>query len=102
VIVQSDDLSLSTWLVAPTSTSARPGTSRSSPPRRSSTPHASWGARMAVDAAFTRAGVTREMALEVNDLRLLLDLVTRCLGVGFAPASFAKVTLLDMARAPTW
>jgi len=57
---------------------------------------------MAVDAAFTRAGVTREMALEVNDLRLLLDLVTRCLGVGFAPASFAKVTLLDMARAPTW
>ncbi|MFE2266268.1 LysR substrate-binding domain-containing protein [Streptomyces griseosporeus] len=47
-----------------------------------------WGPRRATDAAFARAGVRRTVALEVNDVHSLLDLVDQNLGVAVVPRHF--------------
>ncbi|MFE1263268.1 LysR substrate-binding domain-containing protein [Streptomyces albogriseolus] len=50
--------------------------------------HPDWGPRRATDAAFAVAGVRRTVALEVNDVHSLLDLVDENLGVAVAPSHF--------------
>ncbi|WP_309051744.1 LysR substrate-binding domain-containing protein [Streptomyces sp.] len=50
--------------------------------------HPGWGPRRATDAAFAAAGVRRSVALEVNDVHSLLDLVDENLGVAAVPAHF--------------
>ncbi|MET9907644.1 LysR substrate-binding domain-containing protein [Streptomyces sp. NPDC006476] len=47
-----------------------------------------WGPRRTTDAAFTAAGVRRTVALEVNDVHSLLDLVDENLGVAVVPRHF--------------
>jgi DNA-binding transcriptional LysR family regulator len=47
-----------------------------------------WGTRDAVDRALAAAGVDRYVALEVNDVHSLLDLVACGLGVALVPAEF--------------
>jgi len=44
-----------------------------------------YGNRIAVDAAFTRAGLTRSVSLELYEIRLLPAMVAAGLGVGFFP-----------------
>jgi DNA-binding transcriptional LysR family regulator len=66
-----------------------------------------WGTRDTVDLALAAAGVDRHVALEVNDVHSLLDLVACGLGVALVPAEFehkrtgARFVPLD-APAPTW
>lgn len=50
--------------------------------------HPDWGARRTTDAAFAAAGVQRTVALEVNDVHSLLDLVQEGLGVAVVPRHF--------------
>ncbi|MGV9253311.1 LysR family transcriptional regulator [Streptomyces sp. NPDC003697] len=50
--------------------------------------HPDWGPRRATDAAFSAAGVLRSVALEVNDVHSLLDLVDENLGVAVVPRHF--------------
>jgi DNA-binding transcriptional LysR family regulator len=57
--------------------------------------HPDWGARQAADAAFAAAGVTRQVAMQVNDVYTLLDLVVRGLGVAVVPR---PVTAKEQAR----
>ncbi|MEU6540351.1 LysR family transcriptional regulator [Streptomyces sp. NPDC047000] len=50
--------------------------------------HPDWGPRRATDAAFSACGIRRTVALEVNDVHSLLDLVGENLGVAVVPAHF--------------
>jgi DNA-binding transcriptional LysR family regulator len=50
--------------------------------------HPDWGPRRVTDAVFTRLGVRRAVALEVNDVHSLLDLVGEGLGVAVVPRHF--------------
>lgn len=50
--------------------------------------HPDWGPRRTTDAAFAAAGVQRTVALEVNDVHSLLELVHEGLGVAVVPRHF--------------
>lgn len=50
--------------------------------------HPDWGPRRTTDAAFSGAGVRRTVALEVNDVHSLLDLVDENLGIAVVPRHF--------------
>jgi DNA-binding transcriptional LysR family regulator len=50
--------------------------------------HPDWGARRATDAAFASAGLRRTVALEVNEVHSLLDLVGENLCVAVVPRHF--------------
>ncbi|MFE7954592.1 LysR substrate-binding domain-containing protein [Streptomyces sp. NPDC057413] len=50
--------------------------------------HPDWGPRRATDAAFAADGVRRTVALEVNDVHSLLDLVDENLGIAVVPRHF--------------
>ncbi|MGW3509573.1 LysR substrate-binding domain-containing protein [Streptomyces sp. NPDC000994] len=50
--------------------------------------HPDWGPRRTTDAAFAAAGVRRTVALEVNDVHGLLDLVDENLGIAVVPRHF--------------
>jgi len=50
--------------------------------------HPDWGPRRITDAAFAAAGVRRTVALEVNDVHSLLDLVDENLGIAVVPRHF--------------
>ncbi|MBC7269448.1 MAG: LysR family transcriptional regulator [Streptomyces sp.] len=50
--------------------------------------HPDWGPRRITDAAFAAAGIRRTVALEVNDVHSLLDLVEQNLGVAVVPRHF--------------
>ncbi|MER5750127.1 LysR substrate-binding domain-containing protein [Streptomyces sp. NPDC002088] len=50
--------------------------------------HPDWGPRRTTDAAFAEAGVRRTVALEVNDVHSLLDLIDENLGVAVVPRHF--------------
>jgi DNA-binding transcriptional LysR family regulator len=50
--------------------------------------HPDWGPRRATDAAFAAAGARRTVALEVNDVHSLLDLVDENLGIAVVPRHF--------------
>ncbi|MFJ4623225.1 LysR family transcriptional regulator [Streptomyces sp. NPDC088812] len=50
--------------------------------------HPDWGPRRATDAAFAAAGAHRTVALEVNDVHSLLDLVDENLGIAVVPRHF--------------
>ncbi|UXY25846.1 LysR family transcriptional regulator [Streptomyces sp. HUAS TT20] len=50
--------------------------------------HPDWGPRRTTDTAFTAAGVRRTVALEVNDVHSLLDLVDENLGIAVVPQHF--------------
>ncbi|WGD44521.1 LysR family transcriptional regulator [Streptomyces cathayae] len=50
--------------------------------------HPDWGPRRATDTAFAAAGVRRTVALEVNDVHSLLDLVDENLGIAVVPQHF--------------
>ncbi|MGW5665907.1 LysR substrate-binding domain-containing protein [Streptomyces sp. NPDC003758] len=50
--------------------------------------HPDWGPRRTTDAAFSAAGVRRTVALEVNDVHSLLDLVDENLGIAVVPRHF--------------
>ncbi|OEU92149.1 LysR family transcriptional regulator [Streptomyces abyssalis] len=49
-----------------------------------------WGVRQLTDRAFAGAGVERQVALEVNDVHSLLELVEQGLGVAVVPRHFAR------------
>lgn len=49
-----------------------------------------WGVRQLTDQAFAAAGVERLVALEVNDVHSLLELVEEGLGIAVVPAHFAR------------
>ncbi|MFJ4979297.1 LysR family transcriptional regulator [Streptomyces coeruleorubidus] len=51
--------------------------------------HPDWGPRRTTDTVFAAAGVRRTVALEVNDVHTLLDLVDENLGVAVVPRHFA-------------
>lgn len=66
-----------------------------------------WGVRIAVDQAFASAGITRQVAFELNDVRMLLELVVNGLGVSIVPRWVSTyglpVALLPLqGRAPRW
>ncbi|MEU3547957.1 LysR substrate-binding domain-containing protein [Streptomyces longwoodensis] len=50
--------------------------------------HPDFGPRRATDAAFAETGVRRTVALEVNDVHSLLDLVDENLGIAVVPRHF--------------
>ncbi|MXM66018.1 LysR family transcriptional regulator [Streptomyces sp. HUCO-GS316] len=50
--------------------------------------HPDWGPRRTTDAVFATAGVGRTVALEVNDVHGLLDLVDENLGIAVVPRHF--------------
>ncbi|GAA2478596.1 LysR substrate-binding domain-containing protein [Actinocorallia cavernae] len=50
--------------------------------------HPDWGPRRATDTAFAAAGVRRTVALGVNDVHTLLDLVDENLGIAVVPRHF--------------
>ncbi|HLL33544.1 MAG TPA: LysR substrate-binding domain-containing protein [Streptomyces sp.] len=50
--------------------------------------HPDWGPRRTTDAAFAAAGVRRTVALEVNDVHSLLDLLDENLGIAVVPHHF--------------
>ncbi|NJP52015.1 LysR family transcriptional regulator [Streptomyces sp. SBST2-5] len=50
--------------------------------------HPDWGPRRSTDAAFAAAGVRRTVALELNDVHSLLDLVDENLGIAVVPRHF--------------
>ena len=66
-----------------------------------------WGTRDTVDRALAAAGIDRHVALEVNDVHSLLDLVGCGLGLALVPAEFghkrtnARFVPLN-GVAPTW
>ncbi len=47
-----------------------------------------WGNRLATDAAFARAGLTRKIAYEIGDAASLASLVKHGLGIAIGPMSF--------------
>jgi DNA-binding transcriptional LysR family regulator len=49
-----------------------------------------WGVRQLTDRAFAAAGVERQVALEVNDVHSLIELVEQGLGVAVVPRHFAR------------
>jgi DNA-binding transcriptional LysR family regulator len=49
-----------------------------------------WGARGVTDAAFAAAGIERQVALEVNDVHSLLELVGEGLGIAVVPGNIAR------------
>ncbi|MFD5074716.1 LysR family transcriptional regulator [Streptomyces sp. NPDC058371] len=51
--------------------------------------HPDWGPRRITDAAFAAAGVERTVALEVNDVHSLLELVQEGLGIAVVPRHFS-------------
>ncbi|MFD9130253.1 LysR family transcriptional regulator [Kitasatospora sp. NPDC059571] len=51
--------------------------------------HPDWGARGLTDLAFATAGVPRRVALEVNDVHSLLELVGHGLGIAVVPRPIA-------------
>ncbi len=69
--------------------------------------HPDWGTRDTVDRLLAANGVDRHVALEVNDVHSLLDLVANGLGVAILPGDFvhkgsrARFVPLD-GPAPTW
>ncbi len=52
--------------------------------------HRDWGARGLTDRAFAAAGVERRVALEVNDVHTLIDLVGHGLGIAVVPRPVAR------------
>ena len=62
--------------------------------------HPDWGPRRATDAVFAAAGVRRTVALEVNDVHSLLELVDENLGVAVVPRHFRhkRDSLIALAR----
>jgi DNA-binding transcriptional LysR family regulator len=48
-----------------------------------------WGVRHLTDRAFAEAGLRRQVALEVNDVHTLIELVEQGLGVAVVPRHFA-------------
>ncbi|MFJ2814723.1 MULTISPECIES: LysR family transcriptional regulator [unclassified Streptomyces] len=52
--------------------------------------HPDWGPRRTTDAAFAAVGVARTVALEVNDVHSLLDLVDQNLGIAVVPCHFRE------------
>ncbi|KYK13972.1 MULTISPECIES: LysR substrate-binding domain-containing protein [Streptomyces] len=50
--------------------------------------HPDWGPRRVTDTAFAAAGVRRTVALEVNDVHGLLDLLDENLGIAVVPRHF--------------
>ena len=50
--------------------------------------HPDWGPRRVTDAAFGALGIQRTVALEVNDVHGLLDLVDEGLGIAVVPRHF--------------
>lgn len=52
--------------------------------------HPDWGPRRAADEAFAAAGVRRTVALEVNDVHSLLELVRERLGIAVVPHHFSR------------
>ncbi|WP_406390833.1 LysR family transcriptional regulator [Streptomyces sp. NBC_00887] len=52
--------------------------------------HPDWGPRRAADEAFAVAGVRRTVALEVNDVHSLLELVHEGLGIAVVPHHFSR------------
>ncbi|MFK0157088.1 LysR family transcriptional regulator [Streptomyces sp. NPDC090493] len=65
--------------------------------------HPDWGPRRSTDAAFAGAGVRRTVALEVNDVHSLLDLVDENLGIAVVPRHFRhkRPTLTALALKDT-
>ena len=49
---------------------------------------ASWGNRLATDAAFARAGLSRHIAYEIGDVASFVSLVKHRLGVAIVPMSY--------------
>ncbi|WP_329309712.1 LysR family transcriptional regulator [Streptomyces sp. NBC_01262] len=56
-----------------------------------------WGNRLATDAAFARAGLSRRIAYEIGDVPSFVSLVKHGLGVAIVPMSF--IDLQDEIRA---
>ncbi|GAA2649478.1 LysR family transcriptional regulator [Streptomyces vastus] len=52
--------------------------------------HPDWGPRRTTDSVFAAAGVHRTVALEVNDVHSLLDLVQEDLGIAVVPRHFGQ------------
>ncbi|GHB40113.1 transcriptional regulator [Streptomyces viridiviolaceus] len=52
--------------------------------------HPDWGPRRVTDAVFAAAGVRRTVALEVNDVHGLLDLIDENLGIAVVPRHFRR------------
>ncbi|MGW0708470.1 LysR family transcriptional regulator [Streptomyces sp. NPDC002643] len=50
--------------------------------------HPDWGTRRTTDAVFAAAGVRRTVAMEVNDVHNLLELVDENLGIAVVPRHF--------------
>ena len=53
---------------------------------------AGWGIRMANDRAFAAAGVTRQIAYEINDTGSVIGFIRHGLAIGLLPASFFEDT----------
>ena len=49
-----------------------------------------WGTRKLVDQGFFGAGISRHIAFEVSDLKTLLELVSRGLGIALLPEAIAE------------
>ncbi|MBQ1097200.1 LysR family transcriptional regulator [Streptomyces sp. b94] len=66
--------------------------------------HPDWGPRRVTDTTFAEAGVRRTVALEVNDVHGLLDLVDENLGIAVVPRHFrhkrASLTSLPLEGSP--
>lgn len=52
--------------------------------------HPDWGSRGQTDSAFAAAGTERQVALEVNDVHSLIDLVGHGLGIAMVPRPIAR------------
>lgn len=52
--------------------------------------HPEWGSRALADRVFASAGVARQVALEVNDVHTLIDLVGHGLGVAVVPRPISR------------
>ncbi|WP_051172582.1 LysR family transcriptional regulator [Microbacterium indicum] len=67
-----------------------------------------WEARRILDAALARAGVERRTTVEVGDVHMVFELVTRGFGVAVVPESIAAKQSADhllhstLAGAPEW
>ncbi|SDS70676.1 LysR family transcriptional regulator [Microlunatus soli] len=66
-----------------------------------------FGTRIAVDAAFVHAGLTRTVVLEVPDVQMIPGMVAAGLGVGFAPGEVdpdlgVRTVRLPEREQPIW
>jgi DNA-binding transcriptional LysR family regulator len=52
--------------------------------------HPEWGSRALTDRAFAAAGTARQVALEVNDVHSLIDMVGHGLGIALVPRPVAR------------